>query len=484
MLALGRSILVRGKGCAHDSIQGLSFIHVPFLSGADADKRKGIVMTDRTERPPSAFRLNLEQQKNRAKDLLRAAKSGDANALSRLAAAVSRDSVARHSPEPLHATAKLADAQFAIARELRFANWAELKTHIASMDRQRAAIDAKSPALDGDLKTLHIRCGHDIQEPLAQAGFIGDFFVHAFPYITAPLRNGSRGLELMARHLVESHLPPGTPYEEELERLRGHEKKLHTSAEDYERVVIWMEHDSWDQLILTRLLAHYANAKRPRVLELIVVDTFPGSQRFLGLGQLPPEALRLIWPRRKPVTAAQLALANEAWLAVTSDDPRPLAALARSGTPALPIMAPALHRHLRELPSVGNGLRLTEQLILEILRERSDVPLYYVWSQLTLRRDPLPYNTDLSFIATIRQMLAVSEPVITLGPEPVGKKPPFSEKPFGQPVAITQLGEAVLRGEHDWLTLHPPARWTGGVYVEPGIAGWRWDETMRDAVVR
>jgi hypothetical protein len=44
-------------------------------------------MTDRTERAPSAFRLNLEQQKNRAKELLRAAKSGDAEARSRIAAA-------------------------------------------------------------------------------------------------------------------------------------------------------------------------------------------------------------------------------------------------------------------------------------------------------------------------------------------------------------------------------------------------------------
>jgi hypothetical protein len=287
----------------------------------------------------------------------------------------------------------------------------------------------------------------------------------------------------MARHLTEHHLPAGTLYEEELERLRGHERRLHASAEDYERVVIWMEHDPWDQLILARLLAHYANAKRPRVLELIVVDEFPGPQRFLGLGQLPAEALRLIWPRRKPVTPAQLALANDAWLALTSDDPRQLAALVRSGTPALPIMAPALHRHLRELPSVENGLRLTEQLILEILHDHGPIPLYHVWSQITLRRDPLPYNTDLSFLASIQYMLAVSEPVLTMLPEPVGKKPPFSEKPFGQPVSITELGQAVLRGERDWLSLRPPPRWAGGVYVEPDNPGWRWDEASRDAVI-
>jgi hypothetical protein len=440
-------------------------------------------MTDRTERPPSAFRLNLEQQKNRAKDLLRAAKSGDANALARLAA-VRRDAVASNTLDSLQATAKLADAQFAISRELRFANWAELKAHIASMDRQRAAIDVKSAAPDDDLRTLHIRCGHDIQQALVTAGFVGEFLAHPFPYISAPLRYGSRGLELMARHLVDRHLPAGTPYEEELERLRRHEDQLHASAEEYERVVIWMEHDSWDQLILARLLSHYASAKRPRVLELIVADEFPGAQRYLGLGQLPPEALRLLWLRRRPVTPDQLTLGNDAWVALTLDDPRPLAALVRSGTPALPVMAPALHRHLRELPSVENGLRLSEQLVLELLCERSSITLAYAWSQLTLHRDPLPYNTDLAFLDLIQYMLAVTEPVITILPGPLDEKPPFKELPFGRRVSITEIGHAVLRGERDWLSLRPLSRWVGGVHILPGVAGWRWDEARRDTAFR
>ena len=49
------------------------------------------------------FRLNLEQQQKRAKELLRAARGGEASALAKF----------RHSPP------KLAEAQFAIARELR-----------------------------------------------------------------------------------------------------------------------------------------------------------------------------------------------------------------------------------------------------------------------------------------------------------------------------------------------------------------------------
>ena len=146
-------------------------------------------MTDRTGRAPSAFRLNLEQQKNRAKDLLRAAKAGEADALSRLAAA-RRDSVAHSAPNALAATVKLADAQLAIAREQRFASWAKLKAHIEAMDRQRVAIDEKQPAPDGELRTLHIRCGSDIQNTLVEGGFSGDFLEHSIPYCLGPVTNG------------------------------------------------------------------------------------------------------------------------------------------------------------------------------------------------------------------------------------------------------------------------------------------------------
>ena len=66
-----------------------------------------------TSDPYAAFRLNLEQQRKRAKDLLRAVRAGDAAARRRLA-----DAVALSVPDAV--TLKLADAQFAIARELGF----------------------------------------------------------------------------------------------------------------------------------------------------------------------------------------------------------------------------------------------------------------------------------------------------------------------------------------------------------------------------
>jgi len=450
-------------------------------------------MTDRTERAPSAFRLNLEQQKNRAKDLLRALKAGDAEALSRFAAAGS-GSVTPDSPVEPRVTAKLADAQFVIARELRFSSWAGLKTHIQSMDRERAAIDEKRPAPDADLKTLHIRCGHDIQERISEA-FVGDFWPYVLPYCVGPVSKGPDRNELMARFIADTFPKEddSRTYESELEGLRAGEQRLHRTADDYERVVIWKEQDTWCQTVLARLLAHYANAKRPSVLELIALNEFPGAERFTGMGQLPAEALRMLWSSRKPVTPAQLALGNDVWDAFSSDDPRHLAAIFRSGTPALPIMGPAFHRLLRELPAVENGLRLTEQLILQIVSEGTvDKPMFVwmsVWPRFA-RRDPLPSSvTDLGFLDVVKDMLAGPAPLLhfTRDPPLAGATvllPQQLKEPCRQILTITEYGRAVLYGERDWHAYRPSPRWVGGVHIRPGVAGWRWDEARRDVVFR
>ena len=69
---------------------------------------------DRAARPPSPpqhFRLNLEQQKKRAKDLLRAVKAGEPEALARVAAHRENPG-APQIREALTTTTRLADAQF------------------------------------------------------------------------------------------------------------------------------------------------------------------------------------------------------------------------------------------------------------------------------------------------------------------------------------------------------------------------------------
>ena len=410
-----------------------------------------------------AFRLNFEQQQKRAKELLKAARAGDPAAITRF----------KHTPP------KLAEAQFLIARELRFDSWAALKRHITEMTLAREAMN--SSVLDNDLRTLHIRCGSDLKEPLQAAGFHGDFYDHTYPYLIGPVREGPDCLQQRARFIVDCYgdlFDPPLEYEGQLRGLEDSERVLHESAE-YERVVIWSEHDCYDQLTLIRLLGHFALHRCPQRLELINTGNFPGAKRFIGLGELPPEALRMLWMTRKLAGPAQLQLGLNAWRALVNPDPRPLAAIMQSDTPALPLLARALRRHLRELPSTVNGLSLTEEMALTLLGEEPD-SLIHLMGRMFFGCDPLPGQGDWNVRRRVLDMESTRVFTRSPGLDPSGNARP----PWTDALVITELGRTVLRGEVDFRSLNPPPRWVGGVEIAAGNVDWRWDDKLRDAARR
>ncbi|MBV6306254.1 hypothetical protein KVP10_15275 [Candidimonas humi] len=102
---------------------------------------------------------------------------------------------------------------------------------------------------------------------------------------------------------------PPLQYDGCLHGLQADEQQPQECA-GYEGVVIWPEFDCYDQPALVRLLAHYATGRRPLRLELINIGEFPGAVCFIGLGQLPPEALRLLWAKWKQATASYVVGKN------------------------------------------------------------------------------------------------------------------------------------------------------------------------------
>jgi len=184
------------------------------------------------------------------------------------------------------------------------------------------------------------------------------------------------------------------------------EQDLATVAQRYRRVVMWFEHDSYDQLILARCLAQFLETP-PRRLELVSVDRFPGAMRFNGLGQLPPEAFRLLWRQRVVVTETQLRAGRTVWDRLRLADPSGLAALAREGISALPFMARALRRHCQELPWVGDGLSLTERLVLELVAERSRAA-GEVFRDLVEEREPLVWLGDIGVRGVVEALKQVA----------------------------------------------------------------------------
>ncbi|HHJ36741.1 MAG TPA: DUF1835 domain-containing protein, partial [Gammaproteobacteria bacterium] len=187
--------------------------------------------------PRKLEHLSLEQQKKRAKELL---------------------CEWRNSSDGKQKELKLSDAQHAIATDHGFKNWPAFRAHIIEAQLARDAIDNGEPtALDAGKRTLHIRCGNDIQHTMAVAGFSGDFLVFPDPYVHGPVPETEtleEFIQIRATY-ISSDLRP--PYDEAYRGLTEDYTELEKSR-DYEAVYLWFEHDSYDQLLVAKLLDFYS----------------------------------------------------------------------------------------------------------------------------------------------------------------------------------------------------------------------------------
>lgn len=411
--------------------------------------------------------LSLEQQRKRAKELLKRYRAADPAALERFRIYHPNAAFTALGDRPSMQPA-LSDAQLVIARELGLPSWPQLKAYVERLAVARQAIASGRPvALGADCPTLHLRCGSDIQQSLQIAGFMGDFLEFVDPYCQGPVppdANQPEFLEKRARFIASAYsiaLPDAR------QRLLREYSRLQQSS-TYPRVVLWFEHDSYDQLILVYVLHHYAQTQLPQQLDLICISQFPGIQRFIGLGQLSPEELRLLWEGRQPVTPQQLALGESAWQALTATTPAALADLIQTGTPALPTLAPALRRHLQELPWVSDGLSLTERLTLEILSESDPLRAGQIFERLTQIYEPLPYLGGTMYWQILRQM--------TQAPILIELEARSSSAPWPQRwLRCSDLGRSLLAGQGHRLQLSQIDRWVGGVCLTAGEPLWCWD---------
>jgi hypothetical protein len=403
--------------------------------------------------------LNLEQQQKRAKDLRHALETGAADALRRFRTAHPKARNLADS-EIVRRLAKLSEAQLVIARELGLPSWPLLRRHIRRHAEARAAVASGATQLDAAVPTTHIRCGTDIREGLVHAGLRGAFLEISEPYCQGPVPRDGDLIEIRARFIAASY---DVPLDEARARLREAEAGLAASV-GQERVVLWFEHDSFDQLVLARVLAHYAEHGAPRRLELVQVDRFPAVPRFHGLGELSPAALRMLWDERLPVRPDQLEFGRRVWHALRDPSPVALWEAAEASGP-LPQMGPALRRHLQELPWRGDGLSLTMRLTLGLLAEGT-ANAGDLFRRLSMEREPLVHLGD-SMYWVILDDLTRGDPAPLVARD---------DRPWpARQLALTSAGRAMLAGELDRLAGSPPERWVGGVRIAPGARIWRWD---------
>jgi hypothetical protein len=311
---------------------------------------------------------------------------------------------------------------------------------------------------------LHLRCGADILDTLDAAGLPGRKAAWADPLCEGPWPALDRALvrPMRARHLAERYQ---RGFMATLADLGAADELLDT-ATDEDEVVLWFEHDLYDQAILAWLLDRLTPLA-PRVrLSLVQVHEYPGVARFIGLGQLDAVALGALFAARAPVTGAQLALAARAVAAWTADEPHALERL-RARDAALPYLAPAIGRYLAEYPGTRDGLATSERLALEAIAAGAGTARAAFAD--VQAREARPWMGDAMLFARLRALAEGVDPLLAVEGD-------WGLELEGDPrLALTALGRRVLAGDADAWTLRPQERWMGGVHLRPGGVDWRWD---------
>lgn len=255
-------------------------------------------------------------------------------------------------------------------------------------------------------------------------------------------------------------------YEDIRAGFAARDKMLEESGK-HEEIVLWFEHDLYDQLQLLQLLDWFGSkGNGPAKLSLIQVNSYPGVKPFYGLGQLSGPQLARLFPTRANVTSAHLSAAREAWQAFCADDPMALLGLAEQRSPALPFLAAALQRFLQEYPWTSDGLSRTERQILQAVasgrRRREEI---YFESR---RQEEVPWGDGSVYLRLDG---------LANGPDPAVVEVHRNE------YAVTEAGQNLLQDKADWITLcRGVDRWLGGVHLHGADSQWRWHEGEKTLV--
>jgi len=275
---------------------------------------------------------------------------------------------------------------------------------------------------------LHVTNGDSAGGALIQAGFRP-----VLPWRDVlhegPVRAGL-SLEQLSEERIAFIAEAGWGAPEEV-RTAFHERDAALrTAGSHDEVVLWFEHDLYDQLQLIQILDWFARNPHPRLAMVCGAEY---------VGRMNPARMQELFRARAPVTGGQLREAGEAWAAFAAPEPSRILSAAKG---ELRFLGAALRRQLEEYPWTTDGLSRLERRVLDLL-EQSPLPWARVFTGI--EEDPV-FLGDL----VLRWHLA---------------------RMAGEGLLEERGGEWALKSRK--RTRRVP-RWLGGVRVDDACP-WRWD---------
>lgn len=257
-----------------------------------------------------------------------------------------------------------------------------------------------------------------------------------------------------------------------------------TNFKKYSVIILWFEHDLYDQLQLIQILNWFQQQNLDTTkLSLICIDNFLGVESFRGLGQLNTEQMISLYEIRQPISTEQLILAKLAWEAFCSPNPTAIEEFIKRDVSTLPFLSNAFTRHLEEFPCVFNGLSRTQKQILSFV-EKGINTFSEIFRTNMLSEDYF-FPGDIDVWNYLYQLYSSDNPLLTGVDSQLFAFPwqcQTKEEFLEQKVQLTSTGYSVLEGQADWITINGIDSWKGGVHLHGKTHLWRSDEQNKKLV--
>ena len=168
---------------------------------------------------------------------------------------------------------------------------------------------------------LHVANGTSTTMSIEASGIGGTVSIWADPLYEGPVPGGISDealLDVRASFHSNPDDPASTDPVNDLRRWRD----VIDASGAYDELVLWYEHDLFDQLNLVQLLGYIrAHVPAGTPVSLVCIGSFPGRPQFKGLGELPPEVFPGLLAQRERIGDAQYAAAEQAWDAFRAPSP-------------------------------------------------------------------------------------------------------------------------------------------------------------------
>ncbi|WP_379162089.1 DUF1835 domain-containing protein [Paenibacillus sp. sgz5001063] len=327
---------------------------------------------------------------------------------------------------------------------------------------------------------LHIVNGDAVGNMLKQGIVQGEVLVWREIYSSGPIFEDLTGTEERVKRSLVLESTLGVPANTYIAACEEQESKLRDYTR-YDEVVLWFEHDLFDQSMLAFLLhAFKRNSPGRTKLSLLCIGEYPGIEPFHGLGQLTPAQLGTLSGTWRTIGKREIELGSELWQAYASSDPTHLADLlemkkSELTASGLPFAYEAFMAHLSRLPSVENGLGIVEQTTLEAIEAGAHTPLE-LFRQVTDILHVLGMG-DLEYFKYLSTMTAGDHPLLHIdgaqGFVELRQIPEF----LSRHVTLTEDGKQIRNGAADRVLVQGIDEWYGGLHMRGHEVSWRWDRS-------